>query len=596
GSQILSRELVPSRGFQSSVDYKVIIGLGATSTIDSMTITWPDHSLSRFQHPLADTLHIIQEPPPSASPDAMATATSRRQARTITVHPNSAHPATQPDATTAPNVATMLQTIASSFDQHREDSYTDFHTEHNLPKILSREGPRAAVGDVNGDGLPDIYIGGASGQAGQLYLQTPSGAFVKHPEKAFDQFADFEDVAVLLFDCDHDGDLDLLVCPGGNNAPSLSRQMQLRLYRNDGKGNFGIDPSAFPNTGMNISVAITDDFNGDGYPDLFIGGRSTPQNYGLPPSSYLFVNDGHGHFTDIAPAKNPDIAHIGMVTGAVFTPVTGGRQKDLVITGEWMSPKIFSWAGDHFAEVRTNLSNLSGWWQTVGSADLNGDGRPDLILGNIGENFYLHPDSTHPVRLWINDFDQNGIPDKIMTRTVDGKDMPVFLKHDMEIQIPSLKKQNLKHGDFAKRPIQELFPQKMLDSSLVRQFNYAPSIIAINEGNGRFSIRPMPTMVQLSSVNAIHCMDLNGDGFPDLVLGGNESGFLPQFGRLDASFGHILLNDGKGNFTWIGPERSGLELRGQIRDIAEIRNKDHLYLLFLQNDEYPVLYDCRPQK
>jgi len=610
GDQILSREVVPSRGFQSSVDYKVVIGLGSNAKIDSMTITWPDRTLSRFEYPVTDTLHIIQEPVgggmvPAALP-AMAAAGGAAVTGPVvghgamTGHGAGAHGAGLNPAN--PGGAgmqgpggreTLLQPVSSSFDKHREDFYTDFHTEHNLPKMLSREGPHAAVGDVNGDGLADIYIGGAAGQGGQLYLQTPGGGFVKHPEKAFEQFTDFEDVAVLLFDCDHDGDLDLLVCPGGNNASTMSRQMQLRLYRNDGKGNFEIDAGAFPNTGMNISVAIANDFNGDGYPDLFVGGRSMPQNYGLYPSSYLFVNDGHGHFTDVAATKNPDISHIGMVTGAVWADITGGRQKDLVITGEWMSPRVFSYTGDHFSEVRTNLGHLYGWWQTVTAADLNGDGKMDLVLGNIGENFYLSPDSTHPVRLWINDFDQNGIIDKIMTRTVDGKDMPVFLKHEMEIQIPSLKKQNLKHGDFAKQSVHELFPSKILDSSLVRLFDYPSSVIAFNQGNGQFSVQPLPPMVQLSSVNAIRVMDLNGDGFPDLVLGGNEFGFLPQFGRLDASFGHVLLNDGKGHFSWIGPERSGLDLRGQIRDIAEIPEKDRVYLLFLQNDEVPVLYNCK---
>ncbi|HTI06941.1 MAG TPA: VCBS repeat-containing protein [Puia sp.] len=573
GGQILSREVVPSRGFQSSVDYKIIIGLGKSPKIDSMVITWPDRSSTRVEHPLIDTLNVIRQPPATSIPAANG---KLAKAETTT--------------STSTADLPLLSPVPSHFDRHRENEYTDFHTERNLPKLLSREGPRAACGDVNGDGLADIYIGGAAGQGGQLYLQTPAGDFVKKTEKIFEQFADMEDVAVLLFDCDHDGDLDLVIGPGGNNASSLSRQMQLRLYKNDGKGNFDIDASAFPNTGMNVSVVIAEDFNGDGYPDLFIGGRSLPMNYGMPPSSYLFVNDGKGHFKDIAATKNPDIAHIGMVTGAAWTDITGDGKKDLVITGEWMAPHIFSFTGDHFEEITTNLGNLYGWWQSIASADLNGDGRPDLILGNIGENFYLHPDSAHPVKIWVNDFDQNGIVDKVLTYTVDGKDMPVFLKHDMEIQVPSLKKQNLKHGDFARRSIRELFPGLLLDSAIVRKFNYCPSIIALNEGNGKFSIQLLPPAVQFSSVNAIHCMDLNGDGSPDLVLGGNEFGFLPQFGRLDASFGNILLNNGKGHFKDLNPHRSGLELGGQIRDITEIKGKDGPRLLFLQNDEAPVLY------
>ena len=180
---------------------------------------------------------------------------------------------------------------------------------------------------------------------------------------------------------------------------------------------------------MNIcGCCIANDFDNDGDLDLFVGSRSIPKNYGLPPQSYLFVNDGKGHFTDMAKTKNPDISSIGMVTSAVWADVTGDKNKELIIAGEWMTPRIFSYNGDHFIEVKTNLSNLFGMWQTVAACDVNGDGRQDLILGNIGENFYLNPDEQHPVKMWINDFDMNGTIDKIITRTINGKDVPVFLK------------------------------------------------------------------------------------------------------------------------------------------------------------------------
>jgi len=369
--------------------------------------------------------------------------------------------------------------------------------------------------------------------------------------------------------------------------------MQNRLFLGDGKGHFTLAPDAFHShpDGVNTAVALSGDFNGDGFPDLFVGGRSVPREYGVSPSSFIYLNDGHGHFTDIAPAKNPDIAHIGMVTSAAWTDLDNNNQHTLVITGEWMAPRFFRFTGDHFTEVPSNLNQLSGWWESLAVADLDGDGRPDLILGNIGENFYLHPDSTHPVKLWVNDFDQNGIPDKILTRTIDGKDMPVFLKHDMEDEIPLLKKENLKHAAYAKRSIQELFTSAQLDSSNVKTFNFCSSIIAFNEGNGHFRIQRLPTMVQLSSVNAVLSTDINHDGHPDLILGGNEFGFLPQFGRLDGSFGHVLLGDGHGHFRYITADRSGLNLPGQIRDVAPLSGKDHLYLLFLQNDEFPALYE-----
>jgi hypothetical protein len=565
GNEIITRELMPSRGFQSSMDYKLIIGLGKSTVIDSMVITWPDLSVSSYLHPAVDTVHVIKQVEKN----------------------NLFHPFIKKE------IPHLLDSVVSVFEKHQEDGNIDFYYERNLPKMLSREGPKAACGDVNNDGLEDVYIGGTFGHAGQLYLQKKNGGFEKKPEKSFEQFKDFEDVAVLMFDCDHDGDLDLLVCPGGNNNKPDSREMQLRLYKNDGKGNFEIDVSAFPNTGMNISVAVAEDFNHDGFPDLFIGGRSDPRNYGVDPDSYIFVNDGKGHFTDIAKTKNPDIAHIGMVTGAIWADVTGDAEKELIITGEWMAPKIFSFRNDHFEEVKTNLSDMLGWWQTITVADLNGDGKNDLVLGNIGENFYLHPDKEHPVKLWLNDFDQNGSSDRIMTSTINGKDMPVFMKHEMEDQIPTLKKKNLKHRDYASKSIQELFSVDLISSCKVKQFNYCASVVAINNGNGQFTIQKLPTEIQLSSVCAVHCTDLDGDGKPDIILGGNEYGFLPQFERLDAGRGAVLLNNGKAVFRLLDGEESGVDLEGQIRDIEEIKGVTGKEFLFLRNDMFPVLFQLR---
>jgi hypothetical protein len=341
---------------------------------------------------------------------------------------------------------------------------------------------------------------------------------------------------------------------------------------------------------MNVSAVAVHDFNNDGYPDVFVGGRNEPRNYGVDPQSYLFVNDKNGHFTDIASTKNPAIAHIGMVTGAQWADVLGTGNPQLIIVGEWMTPHIFSVNGEQFTEVPTNLNNKYGWWESLAVADMNGDGLPDLVIGNIGENFYLHPDSTHPVKLWINDFNQNGVQDKVLTSTINGKDLPVFLKRDMEDEIPSLKKNNLKHHDYASKSVQELFPASVINSCIVKQFNYTPSVIAINKGNGQFELQKLPPVVQFSSVNAIQCADLNGDGKKDLILGGNEFGFLPQLERLDASYGTILMNRGNAVFKVLTTQQSGVELNGMVRDILAIPTRENPYYLFLRNDDYPVLF------
>ncbi|MEP6711433.1 MAG: VCBS repeat-containing protein [Ferruginibacter sp.] len=566
GNQILNRDVMPSRGFQSSVDYKQVIGLGKRTNIDSMVIIWPDRSISTFYHPPIDTVLIIQQP------------TNLKPVTDVALNAVS---------------STLFIPVKNNFDKHNEDENEDFYYERNIPEMLSREGPKTAVGDVNADGLEDIFIGGAKGHVGQVYLQTSIGTFIKKIEKGFEQFSDFEDEAVLFFDADHDGDLDLFIGAGGNNNTPGSREIQNRLFKNDGKGNFTIDVAAFPLNNMDIGVAAAYDFNHDGYLDLFVGGRNVPREYGSSATSYLYLNDGNGHFKDIAELKNPDIAHIGMVTGAVWVDVTGDSQKELIITGEWMATHIYSYTGDHFVEIKSNLNSLFGWWQTVTAADLNGDGKEDLILGNIGENFYLHPDSAHPVKLWINDFNQNGTSDKVLTYTVDGKDKPVFLKREVVDQFPGLKKQNLKHKDYATQTLQELFKKELIENAVVKKFNYCSSIIAINNGNGNFTIQKLPVQLQLSSVNSVYAADINNDNKKDLILGGNNFNFPPQFGKLDASYGDVLINNGNAKFDWIEPARSGINLRGEIRDIKLIRGKEEQYLLILQNDEFPVLYQLK---
>ena len=569
GTEIFSREVIPSRGFQSSMDYKQLIGLGSNTQVDSMVIIWPDRTYSRYDHPGLNKVHVLQQP---STPGPI-------------YHFNQTSLA-----------APLLTPLANTMDKHVEDDYIDFYYERNLPEMLSKEGPKVAKGDVNGDGLEDLYIGGAKGQSGQLYLQTPEGNFTKKEEPLFKQYADFEDVAVLLFDADKDGDLDLFIGSGGNNVAPNQREIQHRLYKNDGKGNFSIDGSAFTNNNMNISVAVNYDYDGDGDEDLFVGSRSIPYNYGVTPQSYLYQNDGKGHFTDVTQAMNPAIANAGMITGAVWADVTGDNKKELIITGEWMATQIFTYnkAINKFELLQhTNLEDKQGWWQTIAAADVNGDGKMDLVIGNIGENFYLKPGKENPVRLWTSDFDNNGTAEQFITRTIDGKDMPVFLKREITDQFPGLKKENLKHSDYASKTIQDLFGKSVIEKSGKKEFNYCKSIVAINDGKGSFTIQPLPTMVQLSSVNAISITDINGDKKADLVLGGNLFDFPPQFGRLDGSYGHVLLNAGTGKFKWIEPRQSGLSLRGAIKDIKEIATASKRLLLITQNNEQPVLFQLK---
>jgi enediyne biosynthesis protein E4 len=282
-----------------------------------------------------------------------------------------------------------------------------------------------------------------------------------------------------------------------------------------------------------------------------------------------------------------------MISGAAWANLTGDSKKELVVAGEYMAPRIFSFQDTGFTEVKSNLDSLAGYWQSLHAEDLDGDGDMDLVLGNIGENFYLRADSRNPVKLWMYDFDGNGTAEKIMTRTWKGKDRTVFLKKDLTDQIAILRKENLKYADYAAKSIQDLFPAEVLKKSEVKWCSYTASCIALNNGDGSFSIQKLPPNVQFSSVNAIASTDLDADGRKDLVLGGNIFGVQPQFSRLDASYGAVILNKGGGQFEYLPQATSGLSVRGAVRSIVAFRQRNRLRLLFLQNNDRPVLYEVK---
>lgn len=564
GNQKWIREMVPCRGFQSSIDYRVYFGLGSTTAIDSLVVIWPNQQQTKVSKPAINQLLTLAD---KEAGGKMPASTSK-------------------------SGSTLFTLQASTFDKHNEDNTIDFYSERNILRLLSREGPKAAVADLNADGLEDIYIGGATKQGGQIYLQQSNGAFVKKEQPAFLPYRDFEDVAVLFVDCDNDHDMDLVIGAGGNTALPNSRELQLRLFKNDGKANFTLDAKAFPNVGLNVSTIATNDFNRDGLTDLFIGSRSNPGVYGTSPNSFLFQNDGNGHFKDVTTTVFPNLLQFGMVCNATWSNIVGDTAPELIVAGEWMAPKIFTYDGKQFKPVASNLSSLNGWWQAVASADFNKDGLTDLVLGNMGENFYLQPDSLHPVKLWINDFDQNQSLEKVITTTIDGKDMPVFLKRDLEEQLPGIKKQNLRNEAYAQKSIQDLFPPNLLKQSIQKQVTYTSSCVAINKGSGQFQIIKLPSMSQLSCINAFLVKDVDLDGYPDLITGGNQFGFLPQFERLDANMGEVLINNKKGEFSWMPSNKTGLGWTGEVRDLQFIHIKKHTYVLVMQNDRAPLLYKC----
>lgn len=561
--EILNAELIPSRGFQSSVDYKTFFGLGQSAGVDSVVVIWHDRKKTVLSKPAIDQVLVIDHASAtgSAAEDRYAHAPQNK----------------------------WLEAIPAPFVSHREDRFVDFYPEGLSFRMISREGPLAAVGDVNGDGAEDLFIGGAAGQPGQLYLQTAAG-FVPSDRATFDPDSTYEDTAVLFFDADGDRDLDLFVGSGGNHQPTGSRQMQSRIYLNDGRGHFTISPDALSVNGYNAAVAVPFDFDADGDTDLFVGSRSTPGAYAVPPRHFLFQNDGKGRFKDVAKLMAPGLKDLGMATDALLADVAGDAQPELIVVGEWMAPQIFSVGKNGLTKLPSNLDAYSGWWYALAAEDVDADGDRDLILGNRGENFYFTGSQDAPAKIWVWDFDGNGTIEKIMTRTVNGKDMPIPMKKELTGQIPGLKKQNLKHADYATKSIQDLFPAEVLQKALVREGNYFQSAVALNDGKGQFSLLPLPAPVQFSCVKAIHCTDFDGDGKKDLLLGGNDTGFTPQFSRLDASFGHVLLNRGGGRFERVENRDSGFFVRGDVKQIFEVKRGKERWLVALVNDRKPVVF------
>lgn len=565
GDKILSRQLIPSRGFQSSIDYQIVIGLGDYKNIDSVRVTWPDLSETTLNNLAINKLHQIEQTNETSS---------------------------KKSDKTSPNSTAFLQKISTSFDKHEEDGFNDFYNERNVPIKLSEEGPQAAIGDVNGDGLADVFIGGATGQAGVLYLKNATG-YTKSNTLAFERYKDFEDTALCFFDADGDKDLDLFIGSGGNQKSPRDRAMQDRLFINDGTGEFSLQAKAFQTNGMNTSVAVAYDFDADGDEDLFVGSRSIPLQYGLPPKNYLYQNDGTGHFVNLAINNNESLGNAGMVTDAKWANLIGDEKKELVLVGEWFAPKIFSFENTKAKLEKTTLDAYSGWWYSCETADVDADGDEDIVLGNLGTNFYLKASPEAPIKLWINDFDQNSSFDKIITRTIDGKDKPVFLKKDLAEQIVSIKKQNIMNIEYANKTIQDIFPPEKIKQALVKEATYFKSCVAINDGNGNFTIKALADATQLSCVNDVAIVDVNQDQHLDLIIGGNKYGFLPQFSKLDASRGTVLLGNGTGHFDPLPKQQSGLDVAGAVRQISLMSSGEEQQVLILRNDELPLLYEIK---
>ena len=579
---LLFQELVPTRGFQSSVDYVLTFGLGSADSVESVTVEWPDGRASALPPIAADQRLTVRQsgaaPPAPAPALALATPVAARGAAG---RPGAARP-----------LLTDVTAQAGIDFTHEENAFVDFDRERLIPKMVSTEGPLMAVGDVDGDGLDDAYIGGAKDQAGRLLLQRRDGSFAAASAGVFEGDRVSEDIGAAFFDADGDGDLDLYVVSGGNEFTAMAPALQDRLYLNDGRGAFRKAQGALPAEDVSGSRVAPGDFDGDGDVDLFVGGRVTPWRYGLAPRSMLLRNDGRGRFSDVTARLAPELAEVGMVTDALWQDVDADGRRDLVVVGEWMPITVFRAAPDGRLE-RMDVAGLErshGWWNRIVAGDFTGDGRVDFVVGNLGLNSRLQASADAPVTMHVKDFDGNGFVEQILSVYNGGTSYPLVLRDDLIKALPYLKARFLNYEDYARRTVTDIFSPKELEGATVRTaYTFATSLVR-NEGGGRFTLVPLPREAQLAPVYGILATDADRDGAADLLLAGNFDGVEPEIGRMSAGYGLLLGGNGRGGFASLHPSESGFLVPGEARDIQRLRTARGDLLVVTRNDDRPLAF------
>lgn len=563
-------EQMPIRGFESSMDPRPNIGLGKIDTVDQIMIVWPDGNGNLLSNvPTNQTLVLEQK--------------NGIPVNTIKEY--------QPEAK---DDFTFFQPVKDIVDfAHKENDFVDFDRDHLIYHMLSTEGPRMTKGDVNGDGREDFFIGGAKDQSGALFVQTTEGLFKRTNEKLFEADKAAEDMGSIFFDADGDNDLDLYVCSGGSEFPNTSTALIDRLYFNDGRGNFNKSAQVLPTLNFestsNVQAA---DYDGDGDQDLFVGVRVLAFVYGAPMNGYILNNDGKGNFKEVSKAIAPGLESVGMITDAVWADLDGDKDQDLLVVGEYMPIKIFINESGKFTD-RTNESGLSksnGWWNRIEASDLDEDGDVDFVIGNHGLNSRFRASAEQPVCMYVNDFDQNGTVEQIICTYNDGKSYPMVLRHDLVSQIPSLKKKYLKYENYKDQTITDIFTSEQLKNAAKLDANEFATSILINEGQGKFTLKALPTAAQISPVYGIEIADFDSDGHRDILVGGNLYKVKPEVGRYDASYGVYLKGDGKGNFKSVSAKESGIKINGEVRDIITVQTTKGDIIMVARNNDTMVTF------
>jgi hypothetical protein len=554
-----------TRGFQSSVAPIMHFGLGQVKNIDEIKITWTDGKQQIL--------------------------TNIKTNQTLVADYQEANNASRKNEANNPLFADATQALGIDY-QHKENVFNDFQYEVLLPHAYSQMGPGLAVGDINGDGLDDFFIGGAIGRTGAIYSQNQDGSFKKMSNEVLKPNSNSEDMGASFFDADADGDLDLYVVSGGNEHKKGAPALQDRFYINDGKGNFTKAENVLPSMLTSGSIIKAADYDKDGDLDLFVGGRIVARSYPLPAQSYILKNElkesGSLKFTDITAEIAPGLEKAGLVTAALWVDYNQDEQLDLVVVGEWMPITFYKNEGGKFENQSANydLENTTGWWYSIEMGDFDKDGDMDFIAGNLGLNYKYQANEEEPFDVYAYDYDKNGKLDIVLGYYNDGVQYPVRGRQCSSEQIPTIKYKYKDYNSFAAATLKDIYTDKDLKASLHYEAKTFASAYIENLGNEGFKITALPNAAQLSSINGIVVEDFNKDGNLDALVAGNLYTSEVETTRNDASYGNYLEGDGKGNFKAVPFSKSGFYLKNDVKGLAKIKTQKGLGVLAANNNDY----------
>jgi hypothetical protein len=539
-------EQMPTRGYQSGVSPVLHFGLGNTKSIDSALIVWECGGTQLLHNIKADQVLVVNE---------NNTAGARQQSKPV---------------------QSLFTPITSPIRYTQsKNALNDFKRQPLMVNPMSFSTPCMVKADVNADGLEDVFIGGGYGKPGQLYLQRKDATFVMKTEPAFDADQKSTDAGAVFFDANGDGSPDLYVCSGGyDDIKPGDGVLQDRLYLNNGKGDFTRSTGALPVMRSSKSCVKAADINGDGFPDLFVGGRVVPGRYPEVPESYLLINDGKGHFSDQTRRIAPQLQHIGMVTDAGWTDMNGDKKPDLVLVGEWMPVTIMINTGNQLVNQTGSYlpHDYTGWWNTLLITDINHDGRPDLLAGNQGLNTQYTGTDEEPAEMYFKDFDDNGSIDPILCFFIQHKSYPYLTRDELLDQISMMRTRFPDYESFANATLHELFTPEEMQGAGHLKANYLKTVCFLSGKGGKLYEKDLPLQVQSSPVFTITELDYNQDGNTDLLLCGNINKARLRFGKYDANYGILLLGDKQGNFKYVPQAESGFAVKGDVRSVLDLNH------------------------